>query len=55
MSHHDEKKHERRTPDDQHPIRHKGDDLRTPEEKKSGQQPDGNGGTNKPAAFPEHN
>ncbi len=40
---------------DAEPLRHKGDDQRTPEEKKSGAQPDGNGGTNMPAAFPDHN
>jgi hypothetical protein len=37
------------------PIRHKGDDRSTPEEKHSGQQPDGNGATGEPAAFPPHN
>ncbi len=37
------------------PIRHKGEDRSTPEEKKSGPQPEGNGGTGQPAAFPPHN
>ncbi len=36
-------------------IRHKGEDRSTPEEKKSGPQPDGNGATGEPAAFPPHN
>lgn len=36
-------------------IRHKGEDRSTREEKKSGPQPDGNGATGEPAAFPPHN
>jgi hypothetical protein len=37
------------------PIRHKGPDRSTGEEKHSGEQPEGNGGTGQPAAFPPHN
>lgn len=37
------------------PIRHKGEDRSTSQEKHSGPQPDGNGATGKPAAFPPHN
>ena len=36
-------------------LRHKGGGRETLEEQKSGPQPDGNGGTGKPAAFPPHN
>ncbi len=36
-------------------IRHKGGGRSTSEEKQSGPQPDGNGGTGQPAAFPPHN
>lgn len=52
---HDTDEHTRKTGAEEAPVRHKGDDQRTTEEKKSGLQPDGNGGTNRPAAFPEHN
>ncbi|WP_395840279.1 hypothetical protein [Cystobacter fuscus] len=37
------------------PVRHKGPDRSTEEEKRSGPQPDGNGATGEPAAFPPHN
>ncbi len=37
------------------PVRHKGPDRSTEQEKRSGPQPDGNGGTGAPAAFPPHN
>ncbi|MFY0581261.1 hypothetical protein ACN28S_49715 [Cystobacter fuscus] len=37
------------------PVRHKGADRSTEEEKRSGPQPDGNGATGEPAAFPPHN
>jgi hypothetical protein len=40
---------------EQEQIRHKGGDRSTSEEKQSGPQPDGNGGTGQPAAFPPHN
>ncbi|MFP2909963.1 hypothetical protein ACLESD_33975 [Pyxidicoccus sp. 3LFB2] len=40
---------------EEEPIRHKGPDRTTSEEKHSGQQPDGNGATGEPAAFPPHN
>ena len=36
-------------------VRHKGGGRSTSEEKQSGPQPDGNGGTGQPAAFPPHN
>ena len=36
-------------------LRHKGGGRETLEEKESGPQPEGNGGTGKPAAFPPHN
>ncbi|MFL5353548.1 hypothetical protein [Archangium sp.] len=36
-------------------IRHKGGERSTSEEKQSGPQPEGNGGTGQPAAFPPHN
>ncbi|WP_309892813.1 hypothetical protein [Archangium sp.] len=36
-------------------IRHKGGGRSTSEEKQSGPQPEGNGGTGQPAAFPPHN
>jgi hypothetical protein len=41
--------------ENEQPIRHKGPDRSTPEEKHSGEKPDGNGGTGQPAAFPPHN
>ena len=37
------------------PLRHKGGGRETLEEEKSGPQPEGNGGTGQPAAFPPHN
>lgn len=37
------------------PVRHKGGGRSTSEEKQSGPQPEGNGGTGQPAAFPPHN
>ena len=40
---------------EEQPLRHKGDDRSTTQEKHSGPQPDGNGGTGQPAAFPPHN
>ncbi|HZI14275.1 MAG TPA: hypothetical protein VE153_28155 [Myxococcus sp.] len=40
---------------EEQPLRHKGPDRSTPEEKHSGEQPEGNGGTGEPAAFPPHN
>lgn len=40
---------------EEEPIRHKGPDRSTTQEKHSGEQPEGNGGTGKPAAFPPHN
>ena len=40
---------------DNEPIRHKGGGRSTTEEKQSGPQPEGNGGTGQPAAFPPHN
>jgi hypothetical protein len=40
---------------EEQPLRHKGDDRSTPQEKSSGPQPEGNGGTGQPAAFPPHN
>ncbi|NMO14783.1 hypothetical protein HPC49_25995 [Pyxidicoccus fallax] len=40
---------------EEEPVRHKGDDRSTPQEKHSGPQPEGNGGTGQPAAFPPHN
>jgi hypothetical protein len=36
-------------------IRHKGSDRSTTEERHSGPQPEGNGATGQPAAFPQHN
>ncbi|WP_375769263.1 hypothetical protein NR798_47610 [Archangium gephyra] len=60
-----DRKNERKNPDEttvprqgageDERIRHKGEDRSTPEEKKSGPQPDGNGATGEPAAFPPHN
>ena len=40
---------------EEEPVRHKGDDRSTTREKHSGPQPDGNGATGEPAAFPPHN
>jgi hypothetical protein len=37
------------------PVRHEGPDRSTTEEKHAGPQPEGNGGTGQPAAFPKHN
>jgi hypothetical protein len=51
----DEKKDIRQGSGEQEQIRHKGGDRSTSEEKQSGPQPDGNGGTGQPAAFPPHN
>jgi hypothetical protein len=45
----------RRDAGEEQPLRHKGDDRSTSEEKHSGPQPDGNGATGEPAAFPPHN
>ena len=36
-------------------VRHKGPDRSTEQERHSGPQPEGNGGTGAPAAFPPHN
>ncbi len=50
--------HEKKAPQqgaDEKPLRHKGEDRRTLEEKESGPQPEGNGGSGQPAAFPPHN
>ncbi len=58
MANQDQKKPEpakKQAPSDGEPIRHKGGDRSTTEERHSGQQPDGNGGTGQPAAFPPHN
>lgn len=51
----DDKKVPQQAPSQNEPIRHKGQERTTPEEKHSGPQPDGNGATGKPAAFPPHN
>ncbi len=40
---------------EEQPLRHKGPDRSTAEEKNAGEQPEGNGGTGQPAAFPPHN
>ncbi len=51
--------HEKKAPqqgaDENAPLRHKGADRRTEEEREAGPQPEGNGGTGQPAAFPPHN
>jgi hypothetical protein len=41
--------------ENEQPLRHKGSDRSTTEEKHSGPKPEGNGGTGQPAAFPPHN
>ena len=41
--------------ENEQPLRHKGGDRSTTEEKHSGPKPEGNGGTGQPAAFPPHN
>lgn len=47
---------QRQAPTEQEqPLRHKGGGRETLEEEKSGPQPEGNGGTGQPAAFPPHN
>lgn len=51
----DEKKETREGSSEHAPLRHKGPDRSTPEEKQSGPKPEGNGGTGQPAAFPPHN
>jgi hypothetical protein len=51
----DEKKVPRQGAGEDEPLRHKGGDRSPPEEKQSGPQPEGNGGTGQPAAFPPHN
>jgi hypothetical protein len=52
----DDKQGNRQAPtDSEQPLRHKGGGRETLEEEKSGPQPEGNGGTGKPAAFPPHN
>ncbi len=40
---------------EEEPVRHKSPDRTTEDEKHSGPQPDGNGATGEPAAFPPHN
>ena len=51
----DENQQVRREAGEEQPLRHKGPDRTTPEEKHSGEQPEGNGATGEPAAFPPHN
>jgi hypothetical protein len=52
----DDKQGKRQAPTEQEaPLRHKGGGRETLEEEKSGPQPEGNGGTGAPAAFPPHN
>jgi hypothetical protein len=41
--------------ENEEPVRHKGGGRSTPQEEQSGPQPEGNGGTGQPAAFPPHN
>jgi hypothetical protein len=53
--HPDEKKAPRQGAGEDEEIRHKGAVRSTPEDQKSGPQPEGNGGTGQPAAFPPHN
>jgi len=52
----DTQQDERQAPAEQDaPLRHKGGGRETLEEQEAGPQPEGNGGTGKPAAFPPHN
>jgi hypothetical protein len=51
----DEKQGTQQAPGEDEQLRHKGAVRSTPEDQKSGPQPEGNGGTGKPAAFPPHN
>ncbi len=58
MANQDQKKPEpskKQAPAENEPIRHKGGDRSTTEERHSGPKPEGNGGTGQPAAFPPHN
>lgn len=51
----DEKKVPQQGAAENEEVRHKGGGRSTSEEKQSGPQPEGNGGTGQPAAFPPHN
>jgi secreted protein with Ig-like and vWFA domain len=51
----DEKQGTRQGAGENEDLRHKGPVRSTPADQKSGPQPEGNGGTGKPAAFPPHN